>query len=111
MTQIPDHMEDVGQGWWPILAQLHDDIRALDPDYSVAQVKEKYGGLRVYLSTAEPDSIGRLIDEAEAASLRTCEECGQSGEPGPSRPGGYWIKTLCDAHRGYSFTSTEEGTT
>lgn len=55
-----------------------------------AQVKEKFGGLRFYM-TIESDEITTLIREAEALSFKTCEECGQ---PGESR-GASWVHTLC----------------
>ena len=88
--QLPDHLEWVGPGWHPILERLHDQILAIDPDYSVVQVKEKFGGLRVYL-LSEPLPVIDLVSAAEAESLRTCERCGQ---PGTQQPG-YWIRTLC----------------
>lgn len=55
------------------------------------QVKEKFAGLRFYMS-GYSDEIRSLINEAQALSLKTCEEC---GEPGETRSGG-WISTLCD---------------
>lgn len=56
-----------------------------------AQVKEKYGGLRFYM-TSGTDEIFDLIKKAEELSYKTCENC---GEPGYQRSGG-WIYTLCD---------------
>lgn len=55
------------------------------------QVKEKFGGLRFYM-TCGTDEIYDLISKAEALSCKTCEEC---GEPGEERSGG-WIHTLCN---------------
>ena len=64
----------------------------LPEDAHVLQVKEKWGGLRFYVSgTTE---LLDFIDEMEARSLKTCEVCGQPGKP---REGG-WIRTLCDEH-------------
>jgi len=45
----------VGKGWMPIIEQLDKDITALDPDYGVQQIKEKFGTLRYYASYTEPD--------------------------------------------------------
>ncbi len=56
-----------------------------------AQVKEKFGGLRFYM-TCGSDEIFDLISEAEALSYKTCEEC---GKPGEERDTG-WIHTHCD---------------
>jgi len=56
-----------------------------------AQVKEKFGGLRFYMTCAN-DEIFNLIEKAETLSYKTCEEC---GKPGEERNVG-WIHTLCD---------------
>ncbi len=72
-----------------------DGYRSSHPKAS--QVKEKYGGLRFYM-TCGTDEIFDLIEEAEALSYKTCEEC---GEPGEERNTG-WIRTLCDTcHKNY----------
>lgn len=59
----------------------------------VQQIKEKFGGLRIYLSW-EDDYIYGIINMAEAMAARTCEVCGDHGE----LRGGSWFKTLCDEH-------------
>jgi hypothetical protein len=58
------------------------------------QVKEKYGGLRVYFSGGD-EYIEGLVSMAEAISYNTCEVCGNKGE---ANKGG-WISVLCDKHR------------
>jgi hypothetical protein len=57
------------------------------------QVKEKYGGLRFYVTGGDEYTRG-LIDMAEAISFRTCEVC---GSPGRQTKSG-WIRTLCPTH-------------
>lgn len=94
-TQIPDWLNAVGEGWRPILLQLHEEILKENPYYNIDQVKEKFGGLRVYLISRESSAIRDAIFEAEATSFVTCEKCGKPGETGPIRPNGYWVKTLC----------------
>ena len=56
-----------------------------------SQVKEKFGGLRFYMTTGSRE-IRDLIGKAEKLSFQTCEEC---GEPGKGRSGRL-ITTLCD---------------
>ena len=88
---------DCGDGWAGILERLVASIAALDdlpPGFSIVQVKEKFGGLRFYVS-CENDEIERLISDAERESFRTCEKC---GAPGRLRDDRAWYTTLCEAH-------------
>jgi hypothetical protein len=57
----------------------------------VVQIKEKLGGLRIYISRGN-EKMFQTIRQAEEASLVTCEDC---GKPGRERGTG-WIRTLCD---------------
>ena len=92
-----------GEGWWPILEALCGQIQHhLDwknkqsevvAQVTVAQIKEKFGGLRFYYSGGD-DAIDGMVRMAESWAARSCEEC---GAPGKSRDGG-WIKTRCDHH-------------
>lgn len=59
-----------------------------------AQIKEKFGTLRFYVSGGDEATLG-MIQMAEAMSARTCEQCGAPGHTG----GRGWIRTLCDRHR------------
>jgi hypothetical protein len=58
------------------------------------QIKEKYGGLRIYFSGGD-EYIEGLVSMAEAMSYKICEVCGNKGEP--NKQG--WISTRCDAHK------------
>ena len=92
-----------GEGWWPILEKLCSNIqRHIDwknkqsevvPQVTVAQIKEKFGGLRFYYDGGD-EQIRGMVQMAEAWADASCEEC---GAPGKKREGG-WIKTLCDTH-------------
>lgn len=59
--------------------------------FRVLQIKEKFGGLRLYMSATTPE-IDAVIGEAESACSTTCEICGGYGRSGTT---GYWIRTLC----------------
>lgn len=53
MHRIPDgwgRWISCGKGWYPILIALDNQLRQISPDYTVHQVKEKYGTLRFYYS-------------------------------------------------------------
>jgi hypothetical protein len=97
VSQIPDHYHQVGPGWVNLLGALHEKLVELQPAYQVSQVKQKFGGLRIYLDydpeLRYPIEVGELIDAAEVVAAATCEECGQ---PGKLREGS-WLMTLCDA--------------
>jgi hypothetical protein len=58
------------------------------------QVKEKFGGLRFYVTGAN-DRVRGMIDMAEAMSYQTCDVC---GNPGKAVNDG-WVVTLCEPHR------------
>lgn len=58
-----------------------------------AQVKEKLGGLRFYM-TFSTDKMEELIGEAESKCDVTCEDCGKPGELCIDHG---WLKTLCPA--------------
>jgi hypothetical protein len=85
----------VGKGWFQLLMDLSIKLEAMEgiADIRVVQVKEKYGGLRFYLSSGT-DEMFAAINKAEDLSYETCEEC---GEPGKIREGG-WVSVLCDEH-------------
>lgn len=88
-------------GWVPLVVKLNEDLAAILPDYTIAQVKEKFAGLRFYV-----DSFGvprddprvalarEVIAEAEAMSQSVCQVC---GSPGRFREVS-WYATLCDEH-------------
>lgn len=64
---------DTPDSWLPVIEKLHKDLLAIDPDYRVAQVKEKFGRLRYY---AYPSAADKSLDGNEAfyARIRHAEE-------------------------------------
>ena len=93
----------VSQGWWPILEKLCANIQhhidwknresQVVPQVVVAQIKEKFGGLRFYYGGGDAEISG-MVRMAEAWADVACEECGAIG----TRRSGGWIRTLCDVH-------------
>ena len=84
---------DVMPGWHPLLIELDAALAAAAPDVRYAQIKSKWGGLRVYLESGWNKAAYQLIRDAEALALRTCEQC---GAPGQMRVRMRWYRTLCD---------------
>lgn len=56
-------LDDVGPGWASILKRLDVVLAAIDPNLEVFQVKEKFGGLRVYVGTSEGKYFVDLKDK------------------------------------------------
>ena len=105
----------IGKGWWIIVDKLmgqiqwhidnsvkgnkwdlendKTDVRPIIPQVTVAQIKEKFGGLRFYYDGGD-EYIHGLVSMAESWADIACEECGGIGE----RRSGGWIRTLCDKH-------------
>ena len=101
MRRIPDgwgRWISCDAGWYPIIVELDRDLAALDPDYELHQVKEKFGGLRFYARSRNPDLVDAFaerIKQAEQLCDRTCETC---GAPGELHDEFSWIRTLCNQH-------------
>ena len=100
-----------GPGWaklWAPIVELAD-IHHIP----ILQIKEKFGGLRIYVGdTSLYPALPALISAVESASYHTCEECGEDGisrwDPDQKkliwnahadRPGYNWRKTYCDPCR------------
>lgn len=69
------------------------------------QVKEKFGGLRFYMS-ATTEAIHDTIARAAEKSFHSCEDCGR---PGKLRRRRGWLATLCDEHAKKRRSSTDAG--
>jgi len=90
-------------GWFDLIWELSSKLEPLIREYlkenpedqhppRASQVKEKWGGLRFYLTKGTRDMFD-LVTEAGEKSLKTCELCGAPGKARPIMP----IKTLCDS--------------
>lgn len=88
-------------GWYNIIYALSYQITKLCEDAGVIvpelhQVKEKFGGLRYYLSVIHEDvfkEVHDLVVAAEEDSFEMCEGCGTT--EGVETCGGGWIETCC----------------
>ena len=109
---------ECGLGWYDIISSVCYQIKQhekniennlkyceknnINPEASDAcympvtfdQIKEKYGGLRIYYSGGD-DYVDGLISMAEEMSYKICERCGCPGSPNNQG----WIMTLCDKCR------------
>lgn len=89
---------ECGDGWYNILDKLFAKLNKYK-DIELMQVKEKFGGLRIYINgvnTKYSDKVYDLIDKAEAKSFKTCEMC---GKPGKNQTINNWVYTVCKDHK------------
>jgi hypothetical protein len=82
----------IGPGWNDIVLDLHNKLVKENPDYFIAQIKEKFATLRYYTGPMT-DAGWEHVRRAEELSAITCEECGR---PGEYRGDLSWVLTLCD---------------
>lgn len=96
---------DCGDGWFQIIEALSLEIEkialrqreaGIEEDFlpRVKRIKQKFGTLRFYVHN-NTQEIQELIEEAQAQSAITCEQCGNPGKIG----GEDYIRVLCDACR------------
>ena len=91
---------ECSDGWFGLLDALCASIDSHikhnwkhEYPYQFTQIKEKFGGLRVY-DTGHDDTIFGMICMAETMSHQICELC---GHPARVCSSGYWLRTLCPA--------------
>lgn len=103
---------ECGLGWYDIISSACYQIKQHegnekglekckqknDPSYkseyypvTFDQIKEKFGGLRIYFSGGDSYVEG-VVSMAEEMSYKICENCGCPGKP--NKEG--WIITLCE---------------
>ena len=89
---------ECGDGWKPLYQPIIDYINKYNEDKTdenrieIHQVKEKFGGLRIYLS-CYTEELRDMIREAEEKSFNTCETCGKHIEKPITE--GHWIYAEC----------------
>lgn len=92
---------DCFDGWFPILIEVAKRVSA-EPDARVETVKQKWGGLRIYVSGASRELLD-VVRFAEALSWWYCEVCGSPEgvetrtrrDPVSGESQGLWLSTLC----------------
>jgi hypothetical protein len=86
---------NVGKGWQPIVRIVISecDTRGV----IITQIKEKFGGLRIYTKHSHPgiEFIDGMIRLAERVCAITCEFCGAPGQRITTKR--QWLKTLCNS--------------
>jgi hypothetical protein len=88
---------ECGPGWHDMLDSVFSLSAKMQPDslWKVSQLKEKFGGLRLYHYGAS-DDVEELIDAAEHLSEHVCDVCGALGTKSNHRG---WVATRCADHK------------
>lgn len=91
---------DVGEGWFPLLARLDERLSLIAPEYSVQQVKSKFGALSFFARASDDvydynDEFNEAIRAAEWESTETCEVCSDRAQIYVIR---MRVWTLCEEH-------------
>lgn len=84
---------ECGDGWFQIIDDMCHLMAQYCPEAVAAQIKEKLGGLRVYLKDYDPGRADLIIRHAEKQAAETCEQCGAQGS---MRSKNFMYKTLCE---------------
>jgi hypothetical protein len=96
---VKDAQLQLPKGWMKLgcelLHEFHDlkTNKVLSPTFAVLQMKEKFGGLRVYCSE-EPLIVQKLIESFAEMASKTCQDC--SYHPAKLLEHRGWMRTLCE---------------
>lgn len=90
----------VNRGWYNLIDRVCSEIYRYCLENNVdipsfAQIKEKFGLLRIYMNGYD-EEIDRIISNASIASYFICEDCGTTRDVSCY---GTWILTLCSKCR------------
>lgn len=99
-VQVDEAKRLVGKGWHKLLEVMYDYIGASPTPVQgnvpyVAEVKEKFGRLRIYVEDSN-DFIDGIVVALEKCSAFICEDCGKPA----TIQGGPWIRATCEEHKG-----------
>ncbi len=88
-------------GWEHLFEEADRLISALDPEYKIIQIKEKFGSLRYYFEHSEGCELDKEVSkllwqqvgDIEDHAGTICERC---GDPSERKTRSHWITTICD---------------
>ena len=90
---------ECGKGWYELIIPIAEYIEQYNKDHpendypmAFTQIKEKWGGLRVYVNYGTKE-LYDMIEKAESESYEICETCGSREDVGEKFDG--WYETMC----------------
>ncbi len=92
MTENYEWLNCIPTGWMELGREMIEKCEAIDPDYEVCDMKEKWGHLDV-ISTSGNYDIATIEEEYWKKSTEICAYC---GKPAIMRTISGWILPICD---------------
>lgn len=86
---------ECGEGWSALIDETLSELHRRRPHALVSQVKEKLGGLRMYVVDKLDEEAKAILRSAEEHSFLVCAICGCRGSI-VSTPG--WVRVRCATH-------------
>ena len=94
---------ECGDGWFRLIYNTSEKLEQMilelpEKDrsaYGAAQIKQKFGELRIYLDSCTDEMFDVTMNAGEE-SKTICEQC---GKPGKLREIGRWLYTSCEEHK------------
>jgi len=87
------------KGWrnevWNAIEKIEAIANETGTKPQIVQIKEKFGGLRLYVYGDNEEGIRQIVKQAENNCYHICEACGKDGRIRQDIP---WYSTLCDEH-------------
>jgi hypothetical protein len=92
---------ECGDGWYQLIRQFCESASKRGDPIRLSQIKEKWGGLRVYYYGGD-EFVAGACEVVERLSYFVCEGC---GKPGVCARTGGWYRTECgECRRGVDST-------
>lgn len=80
VSRYPEIPYEAGPGWDKLIDETLDKLFEIEPALEIFQIKEKFGGLRIYLNYLEyRQDLEDIIDAADLIAQKTCLLCGAPG--------------------------------
>ena len=96
---------EVSDGWGLLVEDFLQEMQLAaacfaDGSVVVSDIKEKFGGMRIYVEYHLPDEqiveLEHIVSKYEKLSSRTCSVCGDEDHKMHKRRG-YWEEIVCEA--------------
>lgn len=88
-------VSDLRPGWLPIIAATLEKMYAIDPEFGLSRIDQKFGGLRIGYRSQHRERLRPAVEDAEFLCGKMCEEC---GGPGSLVNQDGFFRTLCEQH-------------